>query len=192
MSTRRMDGAARRTHLLDAARRRFADDGYHATTMSSIAREAGVSEPLLFKHFASKEELFRHSIVEPMLRLLRDYMVEHPPDEPIADQEAGLRSFFLAWASFVREQRTVALTLLAEVNRFPDVGAEVWSMLQQHVADLATRNAATTDRPEYRRFDHTVATWSGLATATVAGLVADDLDSFVDAYVDLVLHGIRA
>ena len=186
-----MDAAARRTHLLAAARRRFADDGYHITTTSSIAREAGVSEPLLFKHFSSKEELFRLSIVEPMLELLRVHMGERPPDEPVEDHEQALRSFFVAWAALVRDQRAVAMTLLAELNRFPDVGLELWSILQQHVTDMAARNAATTDRPEYRRFDHTVATWSGLATATVAGLVADDLDAFVDEYLQLVLRGIR-
>ena len=55
----RMAGSARRRHLLSVARQRFAEDGYHVATTSSIAREAGVSEPLLFKHFGSKEELFR-------------------------------------------------------------------------------------------------------------------------------------
>ena len=186
-----MDRATRRAHLLDAARRRFVADGYQAPT-STIARDAGVSEPLLFKHFRSKDELFRHAVVEPLLQLLRAHMDEQPPDEPLSQHDRGLRRFFVAWASLVREERALAMTLITELNRFPDVAAEVATILQDHVAAVAKRNAAITDRPEYRAFDHQVATWSGLATATVAGLIADDLDAFVDAYLDLLLHGIRA
>lgn len=187
-----MDGAARRAHLLSAARLRFAEDGYHATTMSSIAREAGVSEPLLFKHFGSKEELFRLSIVEPLLELLRAHTGGHPSGEPVSGHDQALRRFFLAWASLVREERALAMTFVAELNRFPDVALELADMLRQHVDAVAAQNAAITDRPEYRRFDTVVATWSGIATATVAGLVADDLDAFVDAYLDILLHGVRA
>ena len=192
MSTPRMDGAARRTHLLDAARRRFADDGYHSTTMSSIAQQAGVSEPLLFKHFGSKEELFRHAVVEPLLDLLRAHTGEHPSDDPIEDHEHAMRRFFRAWASLVRDERTLAMTLLAELNQFPDVARELATIVQDHVRALAKQIASTTDRPEYRRFDHDVATWSSLAAATFAGIVADDLDGFVDEYVDILLHGVRA
>ena len=187
----RMPGEARRTHLLAAARRRFATDGY-ATTTSSIARDAGVSEPLLFKHFASKDELFRAAIVEPLLELLRTHTDVHPHDEPVADQEAALRSFMHTWAELVREERGLALTLLAELNRFPDVAAELAAMVRDHVDAIARQNAATTARPEYRPHDATVATWSGLATATVAGLVAEDLDAFVDEYLHILLYGLRA
>lgn len=187
--TPRMAGPARRAHLLAVARRRFADDGYHATTVSLIARDAGVSEPLLFKHFGSKQELFRLSIVEPMLELLRA-RTAHGAGEPVADQQLALHSFLVAWAGVVRDERSLALTLLAELNRFPDVAAEVAVMVHGHVADVASHIAATTDRPEYRRFDPVVATWSGLAAATVAGLVADDSEAFVDEYVRILLHGV--
>src|SRR5687767_5354529 len=114
---RRMDGAERRSHLLDAARRRFAADGYHAATMSSIARDAGVSEPLLFKHFASKEDLFRHAVVDPMLDLLRVHTRVVPAESPLEDHDVALRSFLHTWASLVREERALALTLLAEIGR---------------------------------------------------------------------------
>jgi AcrR family transcriptional regulator len=187
-----MAGSARRRHLLSVARQRFADDGYHAATTSSIAREAGVSEPLLFKHFGSKEELFRLSIVEPMLELLRARTAEHAGDEPVADQQLALHSFLVTWATLVHDERTLALTLLAELNRFPDVGAEVASMVRQHVEDVAGHIAAATDRREYRSFDPVVATWSSLAAATVAGLLGEDPEAFVHAYLHILLHGVLA
>jgi AcrR family transcriptional regulator len=187
-----MAGAARRTHLLAVARRCFADGGFRATTLSSIAREAGVSEPLLFKHFESKEELFRLSIVEPMLELLRARAAEHPADEPVEDQQLALRAFLVTWAELVRDERSLALTLLADLQQFPDVATELGELVRDHVDVVAHHIAATTDRPEYRHFDPVVATWSGLAAATAAGLTADDPEAFIDEYLRILLHGVLA
>src|SRR5512139_2785064 len=48
---------ARRENILDAAERRFARAGFHATSMQDICREARVSPGALYVYFASKEEL---------------------------------------------------------------------------------------------------------------------------------------
>lgn len=187
-----MAGAARRAHLLAVARRCFAEGGYHATTLSSIAQEAGVSEPLLFKHFESKEELFRLSIAEPVLELLRTRAARGHTDEAVEDQQLALRSFLVTWARLVRDERSLALALLTDLQQFPDVGVELGAMVRDHVDVVAGHIAATTDRPEYRRFDPVVATWSGLAAATVAGLTADDPEAFVDEYLRILLRGVLA
>jgi AcrR family transcriptional regulator len=56
---RRRDAASTRQLLLDAARRRFALDGYAATTVRDIADEAGVNVALINRYFRSKEGLFK-------------------------------------------------------------------------------------------------------------------------------------
>lgn len=43
--------------IVKAARSLFAKEGYSATSTSKVAKEAGVSEGLIFKHFGSKEGL---------------------------------------------------------------------------------------------------------------------------------------
>ncbi|AGK59295.1 TetR family transcriptional regulator [Hyphomicrobium denitrificans 1NES1] len=48
---------ARREHILDAALTCFARGGFHATTMQSICREAGISPGALYVYFDSKEAL---------------------------------------------------------------------------------------------------------------------------------------
>ncbi|HEY8195130.1 MAG TPA: TetR/AcrR family transcriptional regulator [Hyphomicrobium sp.] len=48
---------ARREHILDAALGCFARGGFHATTMQSICREAGISPGALYVYFDSKEAL---------------------------------------------------------------------------------------------------------------------------------------
>src|SRR5579862_6577663 len=48
----------RRTAILHAVRRVFAEKGFDGTTTRELADAAGVSEALLFKHFPNKEALF--------------------------------------------------------------------------------------------------------------------------------------
>lgn len=48
---------ARRDHILDTAERCFAQNGFHATTMQMICREAGISPGALYIYFDSKEAL---------------------------------------------------------------------------------------------------------------------------------------
>lgn len=57
-AVRRRDATATREALLDSARRRFARDGYAATTVRDIATDAGANVSLIHRYFASKEGLF--------------------------------------------------------------------------------------------------------------------------------------
>jgi TetR/AcrR family transcriptional regulator len=54
----RLPAAERRRALVDTALRVFAEGSYRGTTTAEIAREAGVSEPILYRHFASKRDLY--------------------------------------------------------------------------------------------------------------------------------------
>jgi AcrR family transcriptional regulator len=54
----RMAAAERRQHLIETAIRLFTEGSYHGTTTAEIARTAGVSEPILYRHFASKRDLY--------------------------------------------------------------------------------------------------------------------------------------
>jgi AcrR family transcriptional regulator len=55
---RQRDSAKTRQTLLEAARRRFAIDGYAATTVRDIADDADVNVALIGRYFGSKEGLF--------------------------------------------------------------------------------------------------------------------------------------
>jgi AcrR family transcriptional regulator len=54
----RMAAADRRQHLVETAISLFTEGSYHGTTTAEIARSAGVSEPILYRHFASKRDLY--------------------------------------------------------------------------------------------------------------------------------------
>jgi AcrR family transcriptional regulator len=55
---RRMRGPERRAQLIAVARRLFGRSGFHGVSMDQVAREAGVTKPILYDHFDSKEELY--------------------------------------------------------------------------------------------------------------------------------------
>ena len=55
---RRLKAPQRREQLIDVATKLFAKWGYDATTTAAIAEAAGVTEPILYRHFDSKQELF--------------------------------------------------------------------------------------------------------------------------------------
>jgi len=54
----RLTGRERRQKILDAAAEAFAADGYHATSIREIAARAGITKPVLYDHFASKQRLY--------------------------------------------------------------------------------------------------------------------------------------
>src|SRR5258707_15768776 len=54
--------SAKALQILDAAGRIFMEQGYGATSMDAVAREAGVSKATLYAHFTNKEQLFGERI----------------------------------------------------------------------------------------------------------------------------------
>jgi AcrR family transcriptional regulator len=53
-----MTGQERRQQLLDISRRLFAERGLDATSIEEIAAQAGVSKPVVYEHFGSKEGIY--------------------------------------------------------------------------------------------------------------------------------------
>src|SRR5687768_1159504 len=57
-SSARMAGEERRLQILAVAVSLFSERGFRGTTTREIAQAAGVSEAMVFRHFATKEELY--------------------------------------------------------------------------------------------------------------------------------------
>jgi AcrR family transcriptional regulator len=54
----RLSAEDRRAAVLDTACRVFSRSSYRGATTAEIAREAGISEPILYRHFGSKRDLY--------------------------------------------------------------------------------------------------------------------------------------
>jgi AcrR family transcriptional regulator len=54
----RLRAPQRRRQILEVAARVFAERGYRGATTAELAASAGVTEPILYRHFESKRDLF--------------------------------------------------------------------------------------------------------------------------------------
>jgi AcrR family transcriptional regulator len=61
-TTTRLTAAERRDTIVDAAMTAFAAGGFAGTSTEDIAREAGISQPYLFRLFGTKKELFKATV----------------------------------------------------------------------------------------------------------------------------------
>ena len=69
----RMSAADRREQLIAIALEHFAERGYTAASTEAIARDAGISQPYLFRLFRTKRELFLAAVDANHGRLLRTF-----------------------------------------------------------------------------------------------------------------------
>jgi AcrR family transcriptional regulator len=113
---RRMRAPERRAQLLDVARRLFGTHGYHQVSMDAVAREAGVTKPILYDHFPSKHDLYL-ALLDTDLTILHD-RVREALDAPTGNRER-IRSSFQAYFDFVDEHAAGFQLLMQET-----VGAE--------------------------------------------------------------------
>jgi AcrR family transcriptional regulator len=107
----------RREDILRASLHLFAVKGFHGTSMRDIAREADITEGLIYHYFASKRDLFRAIIEEhsflPIIRTLPD----------LAEQ-LDLRALLIVLArgffDVLRQNTELTRLLLQEVQVFPE------------------------------------------------------------------------
>jgi AcrR family transcriptional regulator len=62
----------RRPQVLDAALELFLESGYDGTSMQAVADQAGVTKPVVYACFASKDELFRALLAREEARILAE------------------------------------------------------------------------------------------------------------------------
>ena len=115
----RLTRTERRRLIEDAATELFARQGYAATTMDDIARSAGVTKPMLYRHFESKREL-----CTALLERHRDELVAAPLAvfEPDAgDRRSQLVPMLEAWLDHARAHPDATRLLFVPIAGDPEV-----------------------------------------------------------------------
>jgi AcrR family transcriptional regulator len=158
----RLTGDERRATILAAARREFARSGYHGASTASIARVAGCSEPMLYKHFAGKQALFT-AVLEQVSAVIEDGFdaVLRTP----GDLLASLRSFLptiMHDPGYVEmlQLRKLAITIVHE----PTVHELLRALQDRHVARVRRAIDQAKEQGHVRADvdpEHVAWAWSG-------------------------------
>ncbi len=130
-----MTGDERRDNILDAARTVFGRRGYHAASTAEIAAAAGCSEPMLYKHFGSKQDLFvatlQYTGLAVKARVLAAVSGAEHPLEALAEVSAELLTD-PKWAELMR-MRALAMSMADD----PAIGGALRSAMVHHSATTA-------------------------------------------------------
>src|SRR3954471_6474576 len=154
--------ADRRTQLLEAADRIVQRDG-SAASMNLIAAEAGITKPILYRHFGDKGGLYRalaERHIDDLLQRLRDALTTR------GGLRARTRATVDAYLTSVEEQPQVYRFLIerAAVEE-PGVRGQVEGFVRRFGAELATGIA---NEPELAGVDpHRAVVWAH----AIAGMV---------------------
>lgn len=116
---KRMTAAARREVIERAAAELFAERGYRGASIDEIARRSGVSPPVLYDHFASKQELYRR-LLERHFAELRGVWREHLSGD---DAEQRIARSFDAWFAYVEAHPFAGRMLFRDTTGDPQLKA---------------------------------------------------------------------
>jgi len=183
----RVPRALRERQLVELGERLFAERGFAKASMDELARRAGVTKPVIYELFGSKEGLFRACLEGLALRLAQQIADAARAEE---DPEERLRAGGLAFLRFASDNR-VAYELLYE-GRFSDAAVSVRRRQAALILELMREIApAGVDPRELELAAHAV----NSAYEGVAHWMWDHpdvpLERLADWTVELLLPGLR-
>ena len=142
--TAQQRAATRRQQLLDAGLELFGTQGFRATTLRGICREAGLSERYFYESFRSTEEVLRAVYAQVCERVAVHALaaLEEADGDFATQAQVGMRAFAEATLADTRAAR---VQLLEAVGVSEELEAERRAVLHRF-ADIATSRIAGTSR----------------------------------------------
>jgi len=132
---KRLSAAARRELIETAATEVFAERGYRGASIDEIARRSGVSPPVVYDHFSSKEDLHRRLLErtrDELLEMWREYLFS---DEPA---ETRIPAALDAWARYVESHPFAARMFFRDMSGVPELESIHKEVQDQARVALAT------------------------------------------------------
>ena len=180
VSTARLPAAQRRLALIEAALHVFSQGSYSRATTAEIARAAGVSEPILYRHFPSKRALYLACLDETWIRL-RLVFAERLAELGDAEGPVALRSTVKSLRAHGVLPPNLWVQALTEAGHDAVIRRHLRAhMTEVHsfVADVVRRAQAAGGVPADR--DPEAEAWIFIGVGLLAS-VADRLGGLVDA-----------
>lgn len=124
------ESAQLKERLLDVASLQFRTHGYAATTIDMIAQQSKIGKMTIYRHYASKEQLFRAVVQRVNARFRNDFEKIEQGDRPVRDV---LHDFILASYDdpASAEVLDITRTLIAEAKSFPDLAYEAYAQRRE-------------------------------------------------------------
>jgi TetR/AcrR family transcriptional regulator, transcriptional repressor for nem operon len=128
---------ATRQRILEAAGRRFKQDGIDGAGVATLMSDAGLTNGAFYAHFESKEDLVANVLAD-QLRAQRQSFDAQPSDR------AGLEAFIRSYLSGEHRDQSAdgcpSAALLDEIGRRPDATKQVFTdELMGVIDDIASR-----------------------------------------------------
>jgi AcrR family transcriptional regulator len=135
-------GERTRRRLLELAVRRFADDGYRATSVSAIARDAGVTQAAVYAYFDNKEALFEAAVDLDAAELIAGARAQLDDTLPLVELIPGLLLHLRLGVEQHRLARRVlagqepeVIHRVADLPALQDITAELTEQLRAEQAE---------------------------------------------------------
>ena len=184
----RVPRPVRERQLLELAEALFAERGYAGASMDELARRAGVTKPVVYELFGSKDGLFGACVDRSIERLAADISsAVRAEDEP----EARLRAGGLAFIRFAAGNR-VAWDLMSMGGSFEEKARAVRSSQAELIRELMAEMARDdVDQRELEVAAHAVnAAYEGVAHWMWAHPDVP-IEQIADWIADLLIPGLR-
>jgi AcrR family transcriptional regulator len=197
---------AKTNFILDAARKVFAEKGFHDCRLEDIAAAAGFSKAALYNYYEDKETIFLSLAVRDFDEMIAALQKESNPDAPICENlEHILKTIF----SFFGEHFAFLLTIANMQSSFP---LHTGKPLNEHHKQLTGKfhekfrqilgamTAVITNARQKGEVSTTLedAVIAGYISSLVRGAVFDwklagkmgDMDSEIKRIVNFTCHGL--
>ena len=129
LASTRLPAAERRQAIVEAALRVFSEGSYDGATTADIARAAGVSEPILYRHFSSKRDLYFACLTAAWERIRGKLEAKMDALGPAAAWE-DMRE------SAMREVKTVLPTLWMQAITLAGEEPEIRRFVRGHMREV--------------------------------------------------------
>src|SRR3954453_3268054 len=115
----RLTRSERQQLIEQAATRLFAERGFAATTVDDIVQAAGVTKPMLYRHFESKQELCVALLERARADLIAAPLAQFPPG--VGDPRSQVPAMLDAWLGHIEQHPDAARLLFTPINGDPEV-----------------------------------------------------------------------
>jgi len=177
--------------MLDAAVQMFSINGYHETSMDTIAAEAQISKPMLYLYYGSKEDLFGACLNREMSRFIDVVRADIDFTQSPRDMLRNTIVSFLRYIDANRASWIVMYTQAISSQTFAHTVREGREQIIELVAGLM-RAGSRTPRPD-REYEMMAVALVGAGEAMATRLTAGDVDAdeAAELMIDLFWHGLR-